>query len=230
MSGVSARARAWPPASRRSPSTLQGTNTIIVAQGANGMLGPEDVLRALERLPAADVVLIQLEIPLDAVAAAAATAARIVLNPAPARPLPDRAPAAGRRARAEPAGAGRADGRRCARDARGDRAPRPRSRRRWSGGRDAGRARRAGPRRRRGHPRPRAGGRRDRYDGRGRRLLRKPGRPARARPAAGRRGARRRARRQRSRPRAPGRWRPSRAATRSARRWRDRELDDPGRG
>jgi ribokinase len=65
-----------------------GTNTIIVAQGANGMLRPEDVLQELDRLPAADVVLIQLEIPLDAVAAAAATAARIVLNPAPARRLP----------------------------------------------------------------------------------------------------------------------------------------------
>lgn len=65
-----------------------GTNTIIVAQGANGMLRPGDVLRALARLPAADVVLVQLEIPLDAVAAAAASAARIVLNPAPARPLP----------------------------------------------------------------------------------------------------------------------------------------------
>jgi ribokinase len=65
-----------------------GTNTIIVAQGANGLLRPEDVLRALDRLPAPDVVLIQLEIPLDAVAAAAASPALIVLNPAPARPLP----------------------------------------------------------------------------------------------------------------------------------------------
>lgn len=65
-----------------------GTNTIIVAQGANGMLGAEDVRRELDRLPAADVVLIQLEIPLDAVAAAAAAGGLIVLNPAPARPLP----------------------------------------------------------------------------------------------------------------------------------------------
>jgi ribokinase len=66
-----------------------GTNTIVVAQGANGTLAPEDVRRALGRGPAADVVLIQLEIPLDAVAAAAATTgARIVLNPAPARPVP----------------------------------------------------------------------------------------------------------------------------------------------
>ena len=62
----------------------QGVNTIVVAQGANGELAREEVLEALDRLPAADVVLIQLEIPLEAVAAAAATeGARIVLNPRP---------------------------------------------------------------------------------------------------------------------------------------------------
>jgi ribokinase len=66
-----------------------GANSIVVAPGANGLLGPDDVRRELGRLPPADVVLIQLEIPLDAViAAAAATGARIVLNPAPARSLP----------------------------------------------------------------------------------------------------------------------------------------------
>jgi ribokinase len=67
----------------------QGANTIVVAQGANGELAREEVLEALDRLPAQDVVLIQLEIPLEAVAAAAATeGALIILNPAPARPLP----------------------------------------------------------------------------------------------------------------------------------------------
>jgi ribokinase len=66
-----------------------GANSIVVVPGANGLLGPGDVRRELDRLPPADVVLIQLEIPLDAViAAAATTGARIVLNPAPARSLP----------------------------------------------------------------------------------------------------------------------------------------------
>ena len=58
-------------------------------QGANGTLTAADVRERLGRLPAPDVVLMQLEIPLEAVmAAAAATAARVVLNPAPARALP----------------------------------------------------------------------------------------------------------------------------------------------
>ena len=66
-----------------------GANTIVVAQGANGELAREEVLEALDRLPAQDVVLIQLEVPLEAVAAASATeGALIILNPAPARPLP----------------------------------------------------------------------------------------------------------------------------------------------
>jgi ribokinase len=41
-------------------------------------------------LPTPDVILVQLEIPLDAVIAAAARrASRVILNPAPAQPLPD---------------------------------------------------------------------------------------------------------------------------------------------
>jgi ribokinase len=67
----------------------EGSNTIVVVPGANGKLTAADVQRELGRLPAPDVVLLQLEIPLDAVmAAAAGTAARVVLNPAPARELP----------------------------------------------------------------------------------------------------------------------------------------------
>ncbi|MET0770653.1 MAG: ribokinase, partial [Solirubrobacteraceae bacterium] len=67
----------------------EGANTIVVVPGANGMLGAADVRRELSRLPAADVVLVQLEIPVEAVMAAVATpAARVVLNPAPARELP----------------------------------------------------------------------------------------------------------------------------------------------
>ena len=67
----------------------EGANTIVVIPGANGRLSAADVRRELGRLAAPDVVLVQLEIPLDAVMeAVAGTAARVVLNPAPARPLP----------------------------------------------------------------------------------------------------------------------------------------------
>ena len=66
-----------------------GTNTILVVPGANAMLSAPDVERELGRLPAPDVILVQLEVPLDAViAAAAGTASCVVLNPAPAQALP----------------------------------------------------------------------------------------------------------------------------------------------
>lgn len=63
-----------------------GQNMIVVAPGANGEVTPEDVFAAMQT--PADVVLAQLEIPLAAVAAAA-SAERFILNPAPACPLPD---------------------------------------------------------------------------------------------------------------------------------------------
>ena len=58
-----------------------GENQIAVAPGANGALRPEDV-------PVAEAALAQLEIPLDAVEAAADRAGFFALNAAPARPLP----------------------------------------------------------------------------------------------------------------------------------------------
>jgi len=66
-----------------------GENAIVVAPGANSLVtvGPEQA----ERLAAADVVLAQLEIPVEAVAAAAAArrpGALLVLNAAPSRDLP----------------------------------------------------------------------------------------------------------------------------------------------
>ncbi len=68
-----------------------GENAIAVAAGANARLRPADVERAGDALRAADVVLLQLEIPLDSVAAAArlgrAGGALVILNPAPARSL-----------------------------------------------------------------------------------------------------------------------------------------------
>lgn len=68
-----------------------GANTIIVAQGANATLSPADVRGATETIEACRVVLVQLEIPDDAVLEALrlgrAAGATTILNPAPARPL-----------------------------------------------------------------------------------------------------------------------------------------------
>ena len=65
-----------------------GDNTIAVASGANAVLSPSHVERAAGAIAAADVLLLQLESPPDAVEAALGVAARggtrAVLNPAPA--------------------------------------------------------------------------------------------------------------------------------------------------
>jgi len=70
-----------------------GQNSIAVAGGANGRLCPEDVKRAERAIAGAGAVLMQLETPLETVQAAAELAARaeapVILNPAPARVLPD---------------------------------------------------------------------------------------------------------------------------------------------
>jgi ribokinase len=66
-----------------------GENAIVVSPGANARLTAADVEDAAPLVSAASVVLLQLEVPLEAVAAAAALATgTVVLNPAPARPLP----------------------------------------------------------------------------------------------------------------------------------------------
>jgi ribokinase len=71
----------------------RGEKAILVAPGANGRMGAADVEAAADVIRAARVVLCQLEIPLEAVLAACrlarAAEARVVLDPAPARPLPD---------------------------------------------------------------------------------------------------------------------------------------------
>jgi ribokinase len=67
-----------------------GENQIVVSPGANARLTAEDVSAAGAALRAAAVALVQLEIPLPAVMAAARTAGgRVVLNPAPVRALPE---------------------------------------------------------------------------------------------------------------------------------------------
>jgi ribokinase len=71
-----------------------GENSISVASGANALLSPDDVLRAEQAFTVADIVLMQLETPIETVQAAAEMASirgiPAVLNPAPARPLDDK--------------------------------------------------------------------------------------------------------------------------------------------
>jgi ribokinase len=71
----------------------KGENSIAVAPGANATLTPEDVEAAKELITGADVLVMQLETPIESVERAAALAreqgVRVILNPAPARPLSD---------------------------------------------------------------------------------------------------------------------------------------------
>ena len=66
----------------------EGENDIVVSPGANARLDPADVSDASDVLAAAAVTLVQLEIPIETVAAAAqAAGGTLILNPAPAAPL-----------------------------------------------------------------------------------------------------------------------------------------------
>ena len=72
----------------------RGENAIVVAGGANLTLSPDDIFPLADAFEQADVVLLQLELPLPTVRAAADLARRhrckIVLDPAPApKSLPD---------------------------------------------------------------------------------------------------------------------------------------------
>jgi ribokinase len=70
-----------------------GQNSIAVAPGANACVTPAMVRQAEPQLAEAEVVLVQLEVPLDVVVETAAIASshgtRVILDPAPAQPLPD---------------------------------------------------------------------------------------------------------------------------------------------
>lgn len=70
-----------------------GENAISVAPGANARLSVDDVEAARAAIESADALLTQLETPLPAVeravAIASAAGVTVILNPAPARPLPD---------------------------------------------------------------------------------------------------------------------------------------------
>ncbi len=71
---------------------LDGQNLIAVAPGANGRLTPDDVAAARTAFAQAQVVLLQLETPIETVLAAAqagrAAGVTVVLNPAPAPAYP----------------------------------------------------------------------------------------------------------------------------------------------
>ena len=71
----------------------KGENSIVVAPGANMDLTEEDIERVSDRIREADIVLLQLEIPIPSVLAAARIAhaggAQVVLNPAPYAEVPD---------------------------------------------------------------------------------------------------------------------------------------------
>ncbi|MEN6458154.1 MAG: ribokinase [Thermoguttaceae bacterium] len=70
-----------------------GENSISVAAGANAALTPADVDMAAAAIRQADVLMLQLEIPMDTVCHAARIAAEaavpVILDPAPAVPLPE---------------------------------------------------------------------------------------------------------------------------------------------
>ncbi len=68
-----------------------GENSISVASGANFALTPDEVEAALAKIGQADIVLLQLEVPMPTIERAAQLAhqagAKVVLDPAPAAPL-----------------------------------------------------------------------------------------------------------------------------------------------
>ena len=70
-----------------------GTNTIIVVPNANGRLSEKDVLKARGEIAASDVLLLQMEVPVEATLAAAKVARQanvpVILNPAPVSELPE---------------------------------------------------------------------------------------------------------------------------------------------
>lgn len=71
----------------------QGENCIAVASGANGTLSPADIDKAMARIDAADVLLMQLETPIPTIDYAASAGSEkwktVILNPAPAQALSD---------------------------------------------------------------------------------------------------------------------------------------------
>jgi len=71
----------------------QAENCIVVAPGSNMTLKPDDIDKAVKQIGIAEIVLLQLEIPIETVEYAAQIAYRnnkkVILNPAPAQKLSD---------------------------------------------------------------------------------------------------------------------------------------------
>ena len=69
----------------------EGENMIVVAAGANELLTPEDVDQARQAVVEADVLLVELEVPMETVGRAIHLAheagVKVLLNPAPGQPL-----------------------------------------------------------------------------------------------------------------------------------------------
>ncbi|KPN71731.1 ribokinase [Neisseria sp. 83E34] len=80
------------PSGMANITVAEGDNHIIVVSGANFSLTPADVHNEEQRIADADVVMAQLETPLDTVIAGAKLAKKygkpFILNPAPAQKLP----------------------------------------------------------------------------------------------------------------------------------------------
>ena len=71
----------------------KGENSIVVAPGANLKLSKADIDKAENQISKADILLMQLEIPVDTIVHAAKKAhslgKKVILNPAPAQELPN---------------------------------------------------------------------------------------------------------------------------------------------
>lgn len=73
-------------------TVAEGDNAIVVVPAANASVTPAQVTGARELIERADVVLVQMEVPLETVEATVraghAAGVPVILNPAPAQPLP----------------------------------------------------------------------------------------------------------------------------------------------
>lgn len=68
--------------------STEGENTIVVAQGANGLLSIDDIQANMDKLEECDIVMLQMEIPLETISyvvkTASAAGKKVILDPAPA--------------------------------------------------------------------------------------------------------------------------------------------------
>jgi len=71
----------------------ESNNNIVIVAGANGRNGPAEIQAMIEALKGSEVLLLQLEIPMEMVLQAARVAVeqgvRVILDPAPAKSLPE---------------------------------------------------------------------------------------------------------------------------------------------